>query len=241
MTADATNDMLNPRWRTRGAAAKTDRRSRRTRSALSAALVTLLGKKPLKSITVTELTELADVNRATFYAHYQDIYDMFDQMKADLRQICQELADSHAAEISDGLYRPFIADVFNYFDENGDVLPVIMGERSGTPFFDEVADAIHRRCFDAARPLETARELDPDAARLIDERPELADAMCDYQFGYLVAGIVSMLRAWLEGGKREPIGVVVDQADGLTRSCGVKSFAANLANAQRTLEKTAAR
>lgn len=60
----------------------------------------LLKERPLKSITVTELAELADVNRATFYVHFQDVYDMFDQVKEEFCNICRELVDAHGEELA---------------------------------------------------------------------------------------------------------------------------------------------
>ena len=89
-----------------------DRRSRRTRNALTTALMALLKERPLKSITVTELAELADVNRATFYVHFQDVYDMFDQVKEEFCNICRELVDAHGEELARNENRPFLEDIF---------------------------------------------------------------------------------------------------------------------------------
>ena len=61
-----------------------DRRIKRTKRFLSMALVELLAEKPVNEITVKELTERSDVNRATFYRHYRDIYDMLRQMEQEL-------------------------------------------------------------------------------------------------------------------------------------------------------------
>ena len=64
-----------------------DRRIKRTKRFLSMALVELLAEKPVNEITVKELTERSDVNRATFYRHYRDIYDMLRQMEQELFKI----------------------------------------------------------------------------------------------------------------------------------------------------------
>ena len=61
-----------------------DRRIKRTKRFLSMALVELLAEKPVNEITVKELTERSDVNRATFYRHYRDIYDMLRQLEQEL-------------------------------------------------------------------------------------------------------------------------------------------------------------
>ena len=60
-----------------------DRRLRRTRERLRESLLELLGEKDIRAVTVKELTDRADVNRGTFYSHYQDIYDMLDQLEAE--------------------------------------------------------------------------------------------------------------------------------------------------------------
>ena len=110
-----------------------DRRSRRTRNALTTALMALLKERPLKSITVTELAELADVNRATFYVHFQDVYDMFDQVKEEFCNICRELVDAHGEELARNENRPFLEDIFSYFETNEDAFAIVFGwETSST-------------------------------------------------------------------------------------------------------------
>lgn len=61
-----------------------DRRIRKTKKALKEALAELMMKKELRSITIRELSDKADVHRATFYAHYKDIYDLYEQLEDSL-------------------------------------------------------------------------------------------------------------------------------------------------------------
>jgi len=62
---------------------KNDRRSLKTKKALKQALASLLAEKELRHITVQELSDLADVHRVTFYKHYYDIYELYDQLEKD--------------------------------------------------------------------------------------------------------------------------------------------------------------
>ena len=57
---------------------KTDRRTLKTRKALCEALAELLMEKELHKITVQEIADKADVNRVTFYKHYMDVYDLYE-------------------------------------------------------------------------------------------------------------------------------------------------------------------
>ncbi|MDE7018601.1 MAG: TetR/AcrR family transcriptional regulator [Lachnospiraceae bacterium] len=51
-------------------------RHQETEQRMQEALLALLEQRTLKEITVRELCEIAGVNKATFYRHYQDIYDL---------------------------------------------------------------------------------------------------------------------------------------------------------------------
>lgn len=64
---------------------KTDLRIMKSKSALQNAFIELLNKKKFSKITVDELCKLACVNRMTFYNHYQDKYDLFNDIIEKLK------------------------------------------------------------------------------------------------------------------------------------------------------------
>ncbi|HET8851550.1 MAG TPA: TetR/AcrR family transcriptional regulator [Ktedonobacteraceae bacterium] len=57
-----------------------DPRVRRTRQLLQQALLELMQEKRFASVTVHEIAERATVNRATFYTHFADKYDLLDSV-----------------------------------------------------------------------------------------------------------------------------------------------------------------
>ncbi len=57
---------------------KLDKRIVRTRQLLTQAFLELLKERGLQAITVQDITERAAVNRATFYAHFEDKYHLFN-------------------------------------------------------------------------------------------------------------------------------------------------------------------
>ncbi len=60
-----------------------DLRIERTKRSIINAFIELRAKKPLEKITVKELSELALINKATFYSHYNDIYDLSEQLEKE--------------------------------------------------------------------------------------------------------------------------------------------------------------
>jgi AcrR family transcriptional regulator len=68
---------------------KNDRRANRTKRSLSEALVGLIKEKRFDDITVQNVIERADVGRSTFYSHFRDKEDLFQQ---DWEQFLDALA-----------------------------------------------------------------------------------------------------------------------------------------------------
>ncbi|WP_412989441.1 TetR/AcrR family transcriptional regulator [Pediococcus siamensis] len=57
-----------------------DRRTKKTKQILRVSLIELLDVQPLEKITVSQLVAHADIARSTFYLHYTDIFDLYDQL-----------------------------------------------------------------------------------------------------------------------------------------------------------------
>ena len=73
---DTTGRMSQMRQKPEIDAEMGDPRSRRTRKLLQDALVQLMGTRGFDSITVAQIAAAANVNRATFYRHYRDKYQL---------------------------------------------------------------------------------------------------------------------------------------------------------------------
>lgn len=61
-----------------------DLRTQKTRSSIIDAFIELRSKKPIEKITVTELSRRAVINKATFYKHYRDIYDLSESLENEI-------------------------------------------------------------------------------------------------------------------------------------------------------------
>lgn len=60
-----------------------DLRKKKTLRAISNAFLQLRAQKPLEKITVKELCQIAEISKATFYLHYQDIFDLSEKMQQE--------------------------------------------------------------------------------------------------------------------------------------------------------------
>ena len=89
---------------------KTDARVKYTRMVLKKALLELMQHKPINKITVKEVCERAELNRATFYAHYSDCFDLLESIEEELfgqfeRSMQSYVRSFDIAGLVDGLYR----------------------------------------------------------------------------------------------------------------------------------------
>ncbi|WP_332633513.1 TetR/AcrR family transcriptional regulator [Halalkalibacter flavus] len=63
---------------------KTDPRILRTRKLIMDSFIELSGKKEFKDITIKDITNEAMINRATFYYHFEDKYDLLEKVLSEV-------------------------------------------------------------------------------------------------------------------------------------------------------------
>lgn len=63
---------------------KTDLRIQRTRKFIMDSFIDLSGEKEFKDITVKDIAAEAMINRATFYYHFEDIYDLLEKVLSEV-------------------------------------------------------------------------------------------------------------------------------------------------------------
>lgn len=63
---------------------KTDLRTQRTRKFIMDSFMELSSQKEFKDITVKDIAEEAMINRATFYYHFEDIYDLLEKVLSEV-------------------------------------------------------------------------------------------------------------------------------------------------------------
>lgn len=100
-----------------------DLRTERTKRSITNAFLELRKEKPLEKITVKELSELAYINKATFYTHYHDIYDLSDQLENEfMNSIINELPHPESIVSNPALATRELADALISKSEMTDIL-----------------------------------------------------------------------------------------------------------------------
>ncbi|MEZ4657641.1 MAG: TetR/AcrR family transcriptional regulator C-terminal domain-containing protein [Caldilineaceae bacterium] len=161
-----------------------DLRIRRTRKMLQQAFIELVLEDGFEAITVNMLAERAMINRATFYRHYTDKYDLAEKVYADLT--ADYMASVQALASTDPVDGWTL--LFEHVAEYADFYLALL---SGIPHFQErVRAQIETQLRDVFKSwgLEEAQVAMP--LRLI--------------LRYLAAAQMGIVQWWLETGRTVP-------------------------------------
>lgn len=173
-----------------------DRRILRTKKLLREALTELLQEKPLEKITVTELCALSEVNRSTFYLHYRDIHDMYEQIEEEVYLTFAKKLDRFIREEGrwyenlEGGGMPTLSiflEAYHFLKANRDIVGfVLKGEGSRN---------IVMRIYQQGKE-RFLQDLDQKIS-------EEALSKFSYYYEYIASGCVGIITSWVEGGMKE--------------------------------------
>ena len=112
-----------------------DRRIRKTKKALRESLAELMLEKELRSISVRELADTADVHRATFYTHYKDIYDLYEQLENAVVEELSEIITNNTPNT----YEKLFSAIVDYVYENAGTCRMLFNKNGNRNFYDRVS------------------------------------------------------------------------------------------------------
>ena len=157
-----------------------DRRARKTERALRQALSELLCQKPIQEITIDELTRKADIHRATFYTHYKDIYDLYQQTEDEVSSAIRE----HMHLRPSDSYRDFFVWMVDYLFEHSTYCRMLFGGQANPSFCDRICDMLAERDLDICR-----------IDMKIDQVPEEWKLIATYH----INGNFALVKKWIMG------------------------------------------
>ena len=157
-----------------------------TRERLIEAFWSLYCEKKIEHITIKEITDKAGYHRSTFYEYFVDIYDVLDQLEDTLLQYIEMNVISRLdSELDDNLSIDLAQNIANIYDEKGEYLSVLLGEK-GDPNFSIKVKAL-------MFPVLT------DTLGL-----SWKEIHTSYIFEFATSGILAAVTHWYKNGKNLP-------------------------------------
>lgn len=95
-----------------------DTRTRVTKILIKESFLELLKTTSLNKITVTKICENADINRVTFYKHYLDVFDLYEQTMNDtILQSVESMLENYRITDLKGAILAVFQDVNDHVNE----------------------------------------------------------------------------------------------------------------------------
>jgi len=165
----------------------TDRRVKYTKMVLRESLIKLLRDKPIARITIKELCEHADINRATFYSHYTDQFDLLKKIQDEFIADITSYLDNFALDKDENSLMQMIYKIFEYIANNKELCRVLLGTNVDTDFQSVVMQIVSERIV-----LEWKKKRSMDSST------------ADYVYTFVATGSIGIIRKWLFDEKPKP-------------------------------------
>jgi len=165
---------------------KVDRRVKYTKMVLKESFINLLEKKDISQITIKEICENADINRSTFYAHYNDQYDLLrkienellDNIKTNLKEIDEKGENVDPVSLAER--------IFEYIEENAKVCRLLLSERGGLNFQKQVMVIVYNPIINE-----------------LTRNNKISKEDAEYVYSFAVTGCVGIVQKWLGEGMKK--------------------------------------
>lgn len=185
---------------------ETDRRVKYTKMVLRESLITLMQRKPVSRISIKELCEEADVNRATFYAHYADQFDLLQKIQSDFIDDIKSYLDNFALEVGETDLLQMITKICEYIAQNGELCRVLLGSNGNADFQTNVMRIISQRIV-----FEWVKKKRVDGVT------------AEYIYTYVATGSVGVIRKWLSDPHPKSPGEIAELITRLANK-GIETF-----------------
>ena len=169
---------------------KTDRRTLKTRKAIYDAFMQLVTEKELHRVTVQEISDIADINRATFYKHFLDVYDLYDKLEQEILIEWGMLV----LKLQELRTKDFFDSLVSYIDKNRNVFKMVFSSKAPGELrikFEKILEGLLLKI-----------ESEKTGAKL-------KDVKLSYQTCYRAQGCIAVLSKWVEEGRDEPKDFIV--------------------------------
>jgi AcrR family transcriptional regulator len=123
---------------------KSDKRFKKAEENIRISFMELAESRGIDAVTATDIIKKAKVNRATFYAHYKDKYELIEKMEDEFCTPLLEKAKLDAFANADivEMSQDFVVQVINYYYDNREFLKLFCGEKGDTFFWSRFSRKI---------------------------------------------------------------------------------------------------
>jgi AcrR family transcriptional regulator len=167
---------------------KSSRKTRYTRMVLRDSLMELIKEKPVTKVTVTELCHKADINRATFYAHFKDQYELLQEIENETIAYFEEMLKKYDNRRSRRETTQMVEEMLQYIADNSNSIQVLLSENGDIGFQKKLFHRFTRQ------------------EQVMKYLTDTTDAgKREYFSVFMVYGMIGLIQYWLKNSMTIPV------------------------------------
>lgn len=174
-----------------------DLRITRTKQSIRDALVELIEEKGFEALTVKDITTRANINRGTFYAHYQDKFDLMTKCEEEIMHEMTRITKQNFPRLIKVIEvdsptlapNPIAISMLEYINKNSEFMKAMLGPGGNLTFQSRLKDFLWKTIFTNG------------SNSFIKEENLLVPGQ--YLASYIASAHIGVIQKWLESGRKE--------------------------------------
>lgn len=142
-------------------------------------------EKPIEKITIKNITERAGYNRSTFYEYFIDIYDVLEQIEADIIPNINELPPLNISTEKLGMPLDVFMELYN---ENHKYYSVLLGDNGDASFASKLKNSIK-----------------PILNEALKNQVKVSEIELDFVLEYILSAMIGIMSYWFKKEKSLPV------------------------------------
>ncbi|MCR6597684.1 TetR/AcrR family transcriptional regulator [Bacillus halotolerans] len=163
-----------------------DRRSIKTKCAIKHAFLKLLQEKEINKITVSDLSKEADIGRGTFYLHYKDVFDLYEQIEDEIFHQLGSIYDASFPSDDPLNMLTFIEKTTEYIYQNIEIFTLLTKPKMNVLSINKLKEFFKTKMIEE---LSMMRQ----SAKSITETEK-------FETTFIVSGVVGIIEEWINNG-----------------------------------------
>ncbi|WP_139891846.1 TetR/AcrR family transcriptional regulator [Bacillus sp. D386] len=168
-----------------------EEKNRKTKQLIQMSFLQILENKPFEQITIGDITKTAQINRGTFYLHYQDKFDLLDQIEQqlfrDLGNHIDELQSRYSSiHTFENGQEQIAASLFSSIKMHAPILKIFLSDHGRAGFHIRFRDAFSEKV-----------RLNLEKNDSINARLK---APMEYFLSFITSAFLGLVEQWVQNG-----------------------------------------
>lgn len=167
---------------------KKDLRIIKTKASLHEAILVLLQEKSLDKISISELCKVAQVNRGTFYLHYQDVSELFEEYFEEITEDLQiaYYEPYHLTGFEIEKLQPHMVRIFHHVRKFDQFYAIVFNRKTPLMYYYRLYEVIRNYLMGS-----------------INQPDEVNQIQIEYNSSYQANAIIGMVIEWIRRDMQE--------------------------------------